>query len=68
MVIIETNVKKFGNSLGLIIPRDIVRIENIKEGDKINFEIVKEKRLGGFGMFKGMKSFKREIEDHEDLW
>ena len=68
MTMAEAKVKQWGNSLGIIIPKEIVKIEEVNEGDIIKVDIIKEKRLDGFGMFKGLPSFKREKYEHEDLW
>jgi len=64
----EVKVKQWGNSLGLIIPNDIAKTEEIDKGDTIKVDILKEKRIDAFGMFKGIPSFKREKYEHEDLW
>ncbi len=68
MAIVEANIKKWGNSLGLIIPKKIVKIENLNVGDNIKVEISKEKRIDGFGMFKNIPSFKEEKEEHGEFW
>ncbi len=41
----ETIVKRWGNSMGIILPKDIVEEKNIKENDKIVVEIVKKADL-----------------------
>ncbi len=41
----ETKVKRWGNSIGIIIPNEFVENENIKENDKIIVNIVKEADL-----------------------
>ena len=64
----EARVKQWGNSLGLIIPKDIVRLENINKGDVIKVDVFKEKRVSGFGIIKGAPPFKEDVEEHEDLW
>ena len=68
MTMAEVKVKQWGNSLGLIIPNDIAKTEEIDKGDTIKVDILKEKRIDAFGMFKGIPSFKREKYEHEDLW
>lgn len=64
----EVKVKNWGNSLGLIIPKDIVKHENLHDGDTIKVDIVRSKQMDGFGMFKGLPKFQEEKEPHEDLW
>ena len=39
---IEVSVKKWGNSMGVILPKDIIRRENLKENEKILIDIVKK--------------------------
>lgn len=60
MVIVESEVKKWGNSLGIIIPRDAVTSMKLKEKDKISIDLMIKKKVSGFGMFKGAKPFVRE--------
>ena len=67
-MIVEAKVKKWGNSIGLIIPKNIVKIENLHIGDTIKVEIAKEKRVNAFGMFKGAPPFEREEEEHGEFW
>lgn len=66
--IVETRIKKIGNSLWALIPRDTVRSKKLKEGQKIRISIIAPDRQKAieeaFGMFKGAKPFKRE--DHGD--
>lgn len=64
---IETEVKEWGNSLGIIIPVEKVRELKIKKGDKVSFEVIAKKRLDGFGIAKGARPFKKEPFEHEDL-
>ena len=56
MAIIETKVKRWGNSLGIIIPSEAVEIRNIKENDNIKILIVKDSKKvlkKTFGLLKG---------------
>ncbi len=56
MEIIETKVKRWGNSLGIIIPSKAVEIRNIKENDSIKILIVKDSKKvlkKTFGLLKG---------------
>jgi len=68
MTMVEAEIKQWGNSLCIIIPKHIIRVEDLRIGDTIKIEISKEKRINGFGMFKGIPSFKEEEEPHGDLW
>ncbi len=51
---IETRIKKIGDSLGLIIPDEIVKEKNLKSGEKVFVEINKPVHLRKFfGILKG---------------
>lgn len=67
MVMTETKVKKWGNSLGLVIPKEIAKLEDLNEGDVVKMEILKEKRIDAFGMFKGAPPFTKEDEGDSDF-
>jgi antitoxin component of MazEF toxin-antitoxin module len=50
---VEATIRKWGNSLGLVLPNDFVDRENLKEDDKIVLEVVKKAELQGiFGSAK----------------
>ena len=67
MAMTETKVKKWGNSLGLVIPKEIAKLEDLNEGDVVKMEISKEKRIDAFGMFKGAPPFSKEDEADSDF-
>jgi len=51
---IEVKIKKWGNSLGVILPKEIVDKEKFKENEKVMINIVKEADLSDiFGSLKG---------------
>ena len=58
MIECESIARKWGSSLGLTIPKEIVEKINLKENKKVRFMIVEEgtavKRT--FGMLKGWKT------------
>ena len=60
MVVVESYVKKWGNSLCIVIPTQAVKNMKIKEEDRIVVDILTKKRINGFGVFKGAKPFVRE--------
>ena len=50
---IEVVVKKWGNSVGVILPKELVERESIKENEKVLLGVVKEANLEGiFGSLK----------------
>ncbi|MDP3026366.1 MAG: AbrB/MazE/SpoVT family DNA-binding domain-containing protein [Nanoarchaeota archaeon] len=56
METINTKVKKWGNSFGIILPADIVRNNEIREGTDIEVRINtknKTKAMDIFGILKG---------------
>jgi len=56
METINVKVKKWGNSLGVVLPRDILNNENIEEGSDIEISVRakhKTKVKDIFGMLKG---------------
>lgn len=68
MTMAEARVKQWGNSLGIVIPSYIAKMENLSEGDVVKIEIEKEKRINGFGMFKHIPQFKEDVEEHKEFW
>jgi len=67
MEVIETKVKKWGNSLGIIIPSNTIEARNIKENDNVKVLILKDSRKvlqETFGMLKGkIKKPTQQIKD-----
>ena len=72
MVTFEAKVRKWGNSMGVIIPSDIVAAERLQEGDAVTLVTVKDstavlKEL--FGAGRGVKltaqQFKDELRKYE---
>lgn len=67
MAMTETKIKQWGNSLGLIIPREIAKREDLSAGDIVKLEISKERRIDAFGMFKGAPPFAKEDKGNSDF-
>ena len=67
MAIVEAKIKKWGNSIGLLIPSNIIKIEDLHIGDKIKVDIIKERRINAFGMLKGAPPYEREDEGHGEF-
>ena len=61
---IEATVKKWGNSLGIILPSEVIKNKNLKEGIRIDV-IIQEKNKTKvkdiFGILKG--KIKRDTAD-----
>ena len=67
MAVAETKIKQWGNSLGLVIPKEIAKREDLNVGDVVKVEILKEKRIDAFGMLKGAPRFSKEDEGDSDF-
>ena len=61
-------LKKWGNSLGVIIPKDKIDELSLSEHDIIDIDIMKKEKISGFGIAKGKIPFTRDHAEHEDLW
>jgi len=71
---IRAHTKRWGNSIGLLIPKDIVEKENIKENQNINIIIVRDSSEvfdKTFGILKGkLKKTAQQMKDEarKDLY
>ena len=73
---INTKVKKWGNSFGIILPKNIVDTENIKDGSEITITVQTTQKSKVSDLFalgvnlpkikKNTKEIMREID--EELW
>ncbi|MFH1649057.1 MAG: AbrB/MazE/SpoVT family DNA-binding domain-containing protein [Candidatus Woesearchaeota archaeon] len=53
MLTTEVTVRKWGNSLGVILPKELVEEENLKEGKIIHIRVLKPANLSSlFGSMK----------------
>lgn len=68
MVILENQAKKWGNSFGVLIPREIARKINLKEGQILQIEVKLKKRIDAFGKFRNAGQFREEEQGHKELW
>jgi ABC-type proline/glycine betaine transport system substrate-binding protein len=68
----RVKVRKVGDSLGFLIPKEIADKEKIKEGEEVNVSVLKEKKLDELlklqGIAKGWKPFKRDRTDRLDRY
>lgn len=67
---IQVRVKKWGNSLGIVLPSEFVDKERLKENERISINVIKEVDLSDiFGSLKGLKldtqKFKDEMRKEE---
>lgn len=68
MVHVETVVKRWGNSLAIIIPKSVTKRLGVKEGKKLAVEIKAKKRIDAFGILKGARGFREEKDKHKKFW
>lgn len=60
----RAKIKLWGNSLGVIIPKEIVMKEDIHENDEVIITITKKNTLEGFfGKGKGIKINTQKVKD-----
>jgi len=63
----KVKVRKVGTSLGVLIPKELVSEEKLREGEEVEIGILKESKLKiiekAFGSAKGAKHFEREKAD-----
>ena len=66
---IVVEVKKWGNSFGIVVPKTEVKALGLKAGEKIKLEILKKERIDAFGISKGAAPFEEEelIREEFDL-
>jgi antitoxin component of MazEF toxin-antitoxin module len=67
MVLVEAKARRWGNSLGLILPKDITDSEHIRENATVRFLLVRDSSKvlkETFGMLKGkLKKPTQQIKD-----
>lgn len=70
---VAARLKRWGNSLGIVVPRDVVRRKGLREGDVVEFQVDRKTKSyrDYFGTFKPKKSTRRllrEAREGEDKW
>ena len=60
---IEVTVRKWGNSLGVILPKEIVEKEGLKENKKILLDIAKKADISHLFGFLDRKMSGQEFKD-----
>ena len=63
----KAKVRRVGSSLGVLIPNEFAKQENIREGEEIALGVIKQRNLAEvlkmFGIAKGTAKFKRDRLD-----
>jgi len=66
---IQTLARKWGDSIAVIIPRDIVKAEKIRPESKIRIKVIKEDDLSDlFGKFKTKKTPQELKNESREGW
>ena len=70
---IETKTKKWGSSIGIIIPKDIVKRAHIKEGQKVEIILRKPSNIDMDNVFGSLKNWKKSTDKilknvDKELW
>ena len=68
MVHVVAIVKKWGNSLAIVIPMWITKKLDLIEGKRIDIDLRVKERVDGFGLCRGAKPFEEEKTGHEEFW
>ncbi len=73
METVEVIAKKWGSSIGVIIPKDVAEKEKIKEGSKLKIIIRKPAKVDMNKVFGSMRGWKKPTdkilkEVDEELW
>ncbi|MDP3728940.1 MAG: hypothetical protein Q8R18_05835 [bacterium] len=60
----EARVKSWGSSLGLIVPKEVVKKEHLSDGEQVIIDIQKKKNIKDiFGSLKGWKIDSQKMKD-----
>ncbi len=58
---IEAKTRRWGSSLGVIIPKELVKEERLQQGQEIRIDILSRKKTTGADIFGKLK-FKKPIQ------
>ena len=65
----EVMVRKWGNSLGVILPREVVEQEHLRESQKVRLQVVKVADFRhAFGALKGKISGQQVKDEARKGW
>lgn len=68
----RAKVRKVGTSLGILIPKEVIEKQKIKEGEEVEVGLLKQRKLEEvlrlIGTAKGAKPFERDRIDRVDRW
>lgn len=65
----EVEVRKWGNSMGVILPRELIKAKELKQHDKVLIDVTRKADLTKFfGSFKTRKSGQRFKDMVREGW
>ena len=63
-MIIETKLKKWGNSIGIVVPKNFLMDKNLKDGEEVIVDIFKKGNLSDvFGSLPDLKLDSQKMKD-----
>ena len=63
-IVVKSKLKRWGNSFGLIVPKDVIDSEDLKENQEIEYMIIKDSKKRLHEMFGSLKGkFKKSTEE-----
>jgi len=68
MVECKVNLKISEDSLGILLPKDVIRHNRLSGRDPVKIDIIKSKKIDGYGIFKGAPKFKEDEYEHSDIF
>ena len=63
MIEYETKVKKWGNSAGVVVPKDAIKKEHLKVNQKVRVIITPKNAMKVEDIFGGLKNWKKSTEE-----
>ena len=63
---LQARLKKWGNSLGIVIPAEFLRTENLKEGEEVTVEVKGETKKTLKDVFGSLKDWKIDSQKVKD--
>jgi antitoxin component of MazEF toxin-antitoxin module len=68
----KAKVRKVDSSLGILIPKEVIEKQKIKEGEEVEVRLLKQRKLEEvlrlIGTAKDTKPFERDRTDRVDRW
>ena len=68
---IQCKIKKWGNSIGILIPKESAEELHLKEGEEVVVDIARRenplKELFGFGKRMGVKITEKDFREHRKM-